>query len=314
MTDFKIPIKLAEETINGQTFRATTPARGSADAAGYDLCAYLPSGKFKVQRIATNYTTCETFDPAICLNTLGCHKATSTRTTATTSEQGEIMDNIPQGCRALIPTGVSVAISQGWYGRNAPRSGLAWKNGLDVMAGVIDADYRGDVGVVLVNLGGSPFQIRHGDRIAQIIFERCADAEFQTVDVLPDTNRGAGGYGSTGISKTDALPATTGGLCRGSVAPCDTITKSIADRSPKKEGRISADITSKRPTPAYSRYCTSNYDPDVVGVRRSCVCNPAALDNYPNDEALGYPDDVSISTIQMLTGHSNENATSLPPV
>jgi dUTP pyrophosphatase len=105
----------------------------------------------------------------------------------------------------LIKTGISVAVPNGTYGRIAPRSGLALKNGIDVMAGVIDADYRGDVGVILVNLGSSPFTINPGDRIAQLILEKIeyntSVQEIGEADDLSPTSRGANGFGSTGVAK-----------------------------------------------------------------------------------------------------------------
>lgn len=101
------------------------------------------------------------------------------------------------GERKLFKTGLSIAIPIGFYGRVAPRSGLAYKNGLDVLAGVIDEDYRGDVGVILINLGQEDKSIAAGDKIAQLIFEVYARADFVEVDNLDETDRGAGGYGST---------------------------------------------------------------------------------------------------------------------
>lgn len=87
----------------------------------------------------------------------------------------------------------------GQYGRIAPRSGLAYKNGIDVLAGVIDADYRGDVGVILLNTGDSDFIIKDGDRIAQIIIEKIDMCELIVVEDLGITDRGEGGFGSTGV-------------------------------------------------------------------------------------------------------------------
>lgn len=83
-------------------------------------------------------------------------------------------------------------------GRVAPRSGLAVKHGIDTGAGVIDADYRGNVGVVLFNLGAEDYQVKRGDRVAQLILERIATPDIVEVDDLDATTRGAGGYGSTG--------------------------------------------------------------------------------------------------------------------
>jgi len=90
----------------------------------------------------------------------------------------------------------------------APRSGLAWKHSIDVGAGVIDADYRGDVGVILFNLSDKDFEVKRGDRIAQLILERIAIAVVEEVDDLDVSVRGAGGFGSTGVgakrTKTEA--------------------------------------------------------------------------------------------------------------
>lgn len=105
---------------------------------------------------------------------------------------------INSGERKLIKTGIAMAVPPGYYGRIAPRSGLAYKNGIDVMAGVIDGDYRGEIGVILINFGHDPFNVHTGDRVAQMIFERYSPAFAYKVAVLPGTERGDGGYGSTG--------------------------------------------------------------------------------------------------------------------
>jgi len=128
---------------------AVPPARASAGAAGYDLCA--------------------AYDGVV-----------------------------PARGRALLKTDVAVAVPAGTYGRVAPRSGLALKSGIDVGAGVIDEDYRGNVGVILFNHGEADFAVKAGDRIAQLVLERIAVAEVQVVEALDDTARGAGGFGSTG--------------------------------------------------------------------------------------------------------------------
>jgi dUTP pyrophosphatase len=104
------------------------------------------------------------------------------------------------GSRKLIKTNISMAIPSGYYGRIAPRSGLAYKNGIDVLAGVIDSDYRGDIGVILYNTDKNiDFSVKQGDRIAQIIFETCYPATFSQKSILTDTARQAGGFGSTGV-------------------------------------------------------------------------------------------------------------------
>ncbi|MBS3648713.1 dUTP diphosphatase [Pseudaminobacter sp. 19-2017] len=102
------------------------------------------------------------------------------------------------GTRKLFPTGLSMAFEPGWYMRIAPRSGLAYKSGIDVLAGVVDPSYRGDIGVILLNTGTVPLTIKHGDKIAQAIFESYADAEFEETADLPESQRGEGGFGSTG--------------------------------------------------------------------------------------------------------------------
>jgi dUTP pyrophosphatase len=103
------------------------------------------------------------------------------------------------GTRKLIKTNISMEITPGYYGRIAPRSGLAYKNGIDVLAGVIDSDYRGDIGVILYNTDANiDFNVKKGDRIAQIIFEACYIATLNNVENLDNTLRQAGGFGSTG--------------------------------------------------------------------------------------------------------------------
>ena len=100
--------------------------------------------------------------------------------------------------RHAFTTGLAFAIPVGHYGRVAPRSGLAVKNGIDVGAGVIDADYRGEVKVLLFNLGEEEYTVKKGDRIAQLIIERISTPEVVQVEDLDSTERGEGGFGSTG--------------------------------------------------------------------------------------------------------------------
>jgi dUTP pyrophosphatase len=128
---------------------AKLPARGSAGAAGLDLCA--------VERVS-----------------------------------------IEPGGRAAVRTGLAVAIPRGFYGRVAPRSGLAVRHGLDVLSGVIDSDYRGEILCLLVNLGPEPFEVKPGARVAQLIIEAVAMPEPVWAEDLEETARGAGGFGSTG--------------------------------------------------------------------------------------------------------------------
>jgi dUTP pyrophosphatase len=107
---------------------------------------------------------------------------------------------IPSGGKSLVSTGISVAIPYGYYGRIAPRSSLAWKHHIDVGAGVVDSDYRGEVKVVLFNHGEKEFKITRGDRIAQLIITKISLPPIceVTVEELNDTERGKGGFGSTG--------------------------------------------------------------------------------------------------------------------
>lgn len=105
---------------------------------------------------------------------------------------------IPPGGRALVKTGISVAVEHGTYFRIAPRSGLALKHGIDTMAGVVDSDYRGEICVILSNLNDASFQVLKGDRIAQGIVEVIQLAEVVEVDDLDSTDRGSNGFGSTG--------------------------------------------------------------------------------------------------------------------
>ncbi|KIX05092.1 deoxyuridine 5'-triphosphate nucleotidohydrolase [Rhinocladiella mackenziei CBS 650.93] len=128
---------------------ATTPTRGSAFAAGYDLYA------------SKSIT-------------------------------------IPSRGKALVSTDLSIATPEGTYGRVAPRSGLASKHFIDTGAGVIDADYRGEVKVLLFNHGNVDFEVNKGDRIAQLVLERIYTPDIVEVEALEESVRGAGGFGSTG--------------------------------------------------------------------------------------------------------------------
>ena len=100
--------------------------------------------------------------------------------------------------RKLFRTGIAIEIPSGYYGRVAPRSGLAFKRGLDVMAGVIDSGFRGEVGVILVNLSNEEVYLTHGDRIAQLIIETCHQPTMIQVEELNDSSRSEKGFGSTG--------------------------------------------------------------------------------------------------------------------
>ncbi len=104
------------------------------------------------------------------------------------------------GARALVPTGLKIALETGWEAQVRPRSGLALKHGITCLnsPGTIDSDYRGEVGVILINHGAEPFVIRRGERIAQMVIAAHAQAVVEEVETLDETVRGAGGFGSTG--------------------------------------------------------------------------------------------------------------------
>ena len=104
------------------------------------------------------------------------------------------------GARTLVPTGLKIALEPGFEAQVRPRSGLALKHGITCLnsPGTIDSDYRGEVGVILINHGAEPFVIRRGERIAQMVIAPYAQAEMTEVPALDETARGAGGFGSTG--------------------------------------------------------------------------------------------------------------------
>ncbi|MBN9886979.1 dUTP diphosphatase [Salipiger abyssi] len=114
-------------------------------------------------------------------------------------DRGEIV--LEPGARALAPTGLRLAIPEGWEVQIRPRSGLALKHGITLpnSPGTIDSDYRGPLGVIVMNAGSEPFVIAHGDRIAQMVAAPVVQAGFDLVETLPETARGAGGFGSTGV-------------------------------------------------------------------------------------------------------------------
>jgi dUTP pyrophosphatase len=107
------------------------------------------------------------------------------------------------GERRLVPTGITLAVPSGFEGQVRPRSGLAAREGVTVLnaPGTIDADYRGELQVLLVNLGSAPVHIRRGDRIAQLVLAPVAAAVWHEVDRLPESARGQGGFGSTGSTR-----------------------------------------------------------------------------------------------------------------
>lgn len=118
---------------------------------------------------------------------------------------------IPVGGRQLIPTDLAISIPIGTYAHILPRSGLALKYGIHVGAGVIDSDYRGNIGVLLFNLGSEPFEVKKYDRIAQMVIKPCLMFPLQESDDLVVSERGGGGFGSTGVSGGTGGTGGTGG-------------------------------------------------------------------------------------------------------
>ena len=105
---------------------------------------------------------------------------------------------IAKGKRGVVSTGIAVSLPPGVYGRVAPRSGLAMKNGIQIGAGVIDPDYTGEISVIIFNMGDIDFEVKKGARIAQLILERCETPPVEEIGLLQETLRGEGGFGSTG--------------------------------------------------------------------------------------------------------------------
>lgn len=105
------------------------------------------------------------------------------------------------GARCLVPTGLAIALPYGFEGQVRPRSGLALKHGITVLnsPGTIDADYRGEIKVILINLGQDAFRIARGDRIAQLVIARVDQPQLEIVSALDETERSSGGFGSTGV-------------------------------------------------------------------------------------------------------------------
>ncbi|MFX4299338.1 dUTP diphosphatase [Pseudosulfitobacter pseudonitzschiae] len=114
------------------------------------------------------------------------------------ADRGSVV--LPSGARALVPTGLRLAIPDGFEVQVRPRSGFALKHGVTLVntPGTIDSDYRGPLGVIMINLGDADFVVEHGMRIAQMVVAPVVQARFDLVEALDDTVRGAGGFGSTG--------------------------------------------------------------------------------------------------------------------
>ena len=139
-------------------------------------------------------------DPAIALPSYETSGAAGADLRANFPPQDHAGITLAPGARALVPTGLSLEIPEGYEAQIRPRSGLALKHGITLpnSPGTIDSDYRGPVGVIVMNAGADPFHIAHGERIAQMVIAPVVRAAFDLVDRLDDTDRGQGGFGSTG--------------------------------------------------------------------------------------------------------------------
>uniref|UniRef100_A0A663EFL7 Deoxyuridine 5'-triphosphate nucleotidohydrolase n=1 Tax=Aquila chrysaetos chrysaetos TaxID=223781 RepID=A0A663EFL7_AQUCH len=176
---------------------ASTPSRGSAGAAGYDLYRDLWSSHAAAPILSGSNAAIGQKSGLTCWPELLLAPAL-TMCLPIGRNKSAYDCVIPPMEKAVVKTDIQIALPSGCYGRVAPRSGLAAKHFIDVGAGVIDEDYRGNVGVVLFNFGKETFEVKKGDRIAQLICERICYPELEEVQALDDTERGEGGFGSTG--------------------------------------------------------------------------------------------------------------------
>lgn len=149
--------------------------------------------------VAISFVWTEAADQGIALPGYATSGAAGADIRANLPDRGSV--ELAPGARALIPTGLRLAIPEGYEVQVRPRSGLALKHGVTVAnaPGTIDADYRGEVGVILVNLGDQPFVVAHGERVAQLVVAPVVQAAFHPVADLDATDRGTGGFGSTGL-------------------------------------------------------------------------------------------------------------------
>ena len=140
------------------------------------------------------------FDDSIALPEQATKGAAGMDVRANFEDRGSV--DLAPGARALVPTGFAMALPEGVEAQMRPRSGLALKHGITLLntPGTIDADYRGPVGIILINLGTEVFRIAHGDRIAQMVIAPVPQVLVQEVESLDETARGSGGFGSTGTA------------------------------------------------------------------------------------------------------------------
>ncbi len=144
----------------------------------------------------------EHFDPALPLPTYESAGAAGMDLRASLHPDDRALGiKLPSQARVLVPTGLAMAIPPGFEGQIRPRSGLAARHGITQLnsPGTVDSDYRGEIMVLMINLGAETFVIRHGERIAQMVIAPVVQAAMVRIDALPGTKRGAGGFGSTGV-------------------------------------------------------------------------------------------------------------------
>lgn len=152
----------------------------------------LPPIEVRIRRL-------DHFDPALPLPAYETRGAAGMDLRLCAEDHGDV--TLAPGARALLPTGLSLSLPDGVEAQVRPRSGLALRAGVTVLnaPGTVDSDYRGEIKVLLVNLGDAPAVLAHGDRIAQLVFASFHQAAWVAVEELDETRRGAGGFGSTGL-------------------------------------------------------------------------------------------------------------------
>lgn len=156
---------------------------------------------------------------------------------------------IPPGGRALVPTGLSIALPAGVELQVRPRSGLALRHGITVLntPGTVDEDYRGEVGVILFNSADTPFAVARGDRVAQAVFARVRRARWKEVDALPETARGAGGFGSTGRAASPCVDVCRHDAATGWCQGCGMTRaeRKAWKREPERRDAIRAELPAR---------------------------------------------------------------------
>jgi len=205
-TKLEEPVKAAEEA--AKPTEETKPAEETADSKKEQPQTENgePKGELEADKIQSNGHTAELetkASPVLRWAKLSDSAKAPTRGSAKAAGYDLYSAEeatIEPGKRKLVATDIQIEVPSGCYGRVAPRSGLAVKHGIDVGAGVVDEDYRGNVKVLLFNFGDTEFKVAPGDRIAQLVLERIIYADLEELPSLDETARGAGGFGSTGTN------------------------------------------------------------------------------------------------------------------